>query len=345
MTTSSHHIIQYGAAEIRQREPGVHFLDGFDGPAIDETLWRIWHSNEDTVRMGVEDGQFVIRAIGQVAHNGLWQLNASKYKDLALVGWMDFRDPSGHQNCIIHFCGGEKRRSPDHWVDLAMVDRGDHVEFTLHCALPREISYEKKPLKFARGEQDGFVVKLEMDPSSNTCTAAVLADGRWVAVGDPVVLPLRTVHNEIKIRTTPSLPLGEDEGECEARFDDVRIYPRPETHHVMVRLVTPEGEAVSFKEHPRDWPPQIHVQGQAPRELGDLEVQLLTADGELVSASRSDHFGDYLLPLKEAEWLAYPVAARIRLMLDDKPLGDDLQIEHVGLEGLYPDSVWDVVVK
>ena len=345
MTSPSHHTIQHGAAEIRQRDPGVHFRDGFDGSAVDEKLWRIWHTNKDAVRMTVEDGHFVIRAKGQVAHNGLWQLNASKYKDLALVGWMDFRDPSGHQNCIIHFCGGDKLRSPDHWVDLAMVDRGDHVDFTLHCALPREIGYEKKPLTLARGDDAGFVVKLDMDPSSNTCSGWVLDGGRWVAVGDPVMLPLRTVHNEIKIRSTPGLSLGDDEGQCEARFDDVRIYPRPETHHVMVRLVTPEGEHVSFKEHPRSWPPQIHVEGQAPRELGDLEVQLLTADGELVSASRSDHFGDYLLPLKDAEWLVYPVAARIRLMLDGKRLGDDLPIERAGLDGLYPDSVWDVVVR
>ena len=55
--------------------------------------------------------------------------------------------------------------------------------------------------------------------------------------------------------------------------------------------------------------------------------------------------GHYLLPLKDAPWDAYPVSARVRLLLDGRPFGEDKVIPINGLSGMYPDDVWNLVVE
>ena len=85
--------------------------------------------------------------------------------------------------------------------------------------------------------------------------------------------------------------------------------------------------------------------GQEPRSLEDLTVELWTADGKTrVCAVQSAHFAHYMLPLKNAPWDLYPVAARVRVVLDGKSLGE-VEIAKDGLNGMYPDDVYDVVVR
>jgi hypothetical protein len=55
--------------------------------------------------------------------------------------------------------------------------------------------------------------------------------------------------------------------------------------------------------------------------------------------------GFYLLPLKDAPWDVYPVAAEVRVLLDGTSLGEPLKIECHGLNGLYPDDVYDAVLR
>jgi hypothetical protein len=64
-----------------------------------------------------------------------------------------------------------------------------------------------------------------------------------------------------------------------------------------------------------------------------------TADGKQVASVRSSNMGFYLLPLKDASWDVYPVAAEVRVLLDGKSVGKPLQIECNGMKGLYPDDV------
>lgn len=47
----------------------------------------------------------------------------------------------------------------------------------------------------------------------------------------------------------------------------------------------------------------------------------------------------------DAPWDVYPVAAEVRVLLDGKPLGEPLKIECKGLNGLYPDDVYDAVLR
>jgi hypothetical protein len=87
--------------------------------------------------------------------------------------------------------------------------------------------------------------------------------------------------------------------------------------------------------------------GSGPeRSIEDLTVELRTLDGKtLISSVKSQNMGFYMLPLKGAPWREYPVGCRIRLVVDGKPLGQDAVIECSGLSGLYPDSVYDVVLR
>ena len=55
--------------------------------------------------------------------------------------------------------------------------------------------------------------------------------------------------------------------------------------------------------------------------------------------------GFYLLPLRDAPWDVYPVAAEVRVLLDGKLMGKPLQIECSGMKGLYPDDVYEVVIQ
>ena len=93
------------------------------------------------------------------------------------------------------------------------------------------------------------------------------------------------------------------------------------------------------------WPPKITDLQRRLRSIEDIEVQLRTADGTVVSSIRSAHMGFYLLPLKNAPWDVYPVAAEVQVLLDGKPLGDPLKIECKGLTGLYLDDVYDAVLR
>ena len=55
--------------------------------------------------------------------------------------------------------------------------------------------------------------------------------------------------------------------------------------------------------------------------------------------------GFYLLPLMDASWDVYPVAAEVRVLLGGKPMGKPLQIECSGMKGLYPDDVYEVMIQ
>ena len=75
-------------------------------------------------------------------------------------------------------------------------------------------------------------------------------------------------------------------------------------------------------------------------------MELWTADGKTrVASVQSQLEGWYLLPLKDAPWDLYPQGARIRLLLDGKVWGQEVEIPVRGLDGLYPDDVWDLVVE
>ena len=346
MAEDEHPMIAKGPTEIRLRERGALLMEGFDAEAVDEEEWRIWINNPDSIELRVEDGRLHIEGRGRLTHNGLWQNTTYKYKDVVLMGRMDIRSqgPSPHE-CLLHLCGGDPRRSPDNWIEVAMVDRGETAEFSGFVATGEgNFVQNEYNVVVERGDEDGFLVKLELDAGTNLCTGSVMVEGEWRPVMPPRELPLRTTHCEVKIRRERPDPGGQTT-ESAAWFDDVRIYPRPQTHPVLIRLSNAEGWDPWYIPD-TGWPPRIDIDGKEGRSTTDLALELWTADGEtLVARTTNRYMGHYLLPLKDAPWQSYPVSARVRFIVDGEQFGEDVVIPLDGLDGLYPDDVWDLVIE
>ena len=125
------------AASIRLVEPGAILAEDFDAKDVDRTKWRVWQEHPDRTTVRQENGRLNLTARGPIGHNGLWGLTTAKYKDVVLVGEMDIRSKgSSPHRLALHLCGGDGVRSPDHWVEIDMVDLGDKVRFSPMAALP-----------------------------------------------------------------------------------------------------------------------------------------------------------------------------------------------------------------
>ena len=356
-------VISKGLTIARLKERGAFLSDDFEGKEINKNRWYIWTTNADKVQLYVKNGRFVIEGHGKLSHNGLSSVPHVKYKDVVLVGRMDIKSQGlDHAWCVLHLCGVSREHgpfsspklSPDHSVEITMEDRGDQALFSIVAWLPRGAYKSSYPeLLLPRTESQGFLAKLELDAGNNLCTPWVYDGKSWRQLDDPIELLVRTIHCEIKVlhREAPGLlwtPSGSENAQTTAWFDDVRIYPRPRTHPVMVRLVLKDGSSPLFRTATGTviWPPKFQVAGGPERSVEDIVVQLWTADGKRrISSVQSQLEGWYLLPLKDAPWDLYPQGARIRLLLDGKVWGQEVEIPVRGLDGLYPDDVWDLVLE
>lgn len=340
--------IREGAIQIRPVECGAWLTETFDGAEPNLTIWRVWHSDPARVGLRVAGGRFELTATGAIGHNGLWQLAATKYKDVVLVARLDARTegPDPHP-LALHLCGGDGSHSPDHWTELLMYDQGDQARFSYWSTAPNgAFTFDAASERVLdRTATEGFLAKVEMDGSSNLATTWVHDGRRWQQVGPAVELLLRTVHCEVKLRGGAP-PRGPGETRTTGWFDDVRLYPRPRSHPVGVRLVREDGSPIWSRGAAEAWPPKIRLGDGPERSIEDLSVELWTADGATrVAAVRSQNMGYYMLPLKDAPWDVYPVSARLRVVVDGRPLGQDQLVQVDGLKGLYPDDVWDVVMR
>jgi hypothetical protein len=137
---------------------------------------------------------------------------------------------------------------------------------------------------------------------------------------------------------------GETSTRSDGWFQDVRIYPRAVAHPIMVRLVMRDGSPI-FTREDNSWPPKVQIGDEPPRDLDDLVVELWSADGTTrISHVQSPNFAHYMLSLDHHGWDVFPVSAVIRVSCDGKSLGE-AKILLDGLEGLYPDDVYDVLMQ
>jgi hypothetical protein len=226
-----------------------------------------------------------------------------------------------------------------------MVDLGDRARFFPQSALPEGFNRRSGQfLELPHLPGEGFLCRIDLNGETNLAELWVQAQGGWKRICDPIEVPLRTVHAEVKLNGNLTVKAGAaPETTSQAWFDNVRIYPRPQSHHVGIRLVGAGGDPMYTYE--RGWPPMIMDAAGNVRKISDLQVELRTEDGsQLVASMRSTNFGFYLLPLKDAPWDIYPVAAQVRVLLDGELLGVPLRIESKGSAGLYPDDVYEVLV-
>ena len=336
------------ATAVRLVERGALLIEDFEAPEMNSKIWRLHHRNPDRTTMRQQGGRLELTASGFVQMNGFWGLGGVKHKDLVMVGEMDVRSTGAPPHRLaFHLCGGDGARSPDNWVEILMVDLGTTARFLAGISSP--VGF--KPLKNLTVELphppgEGFLCRIELNGDTNMADLAVKAADGWKRVCEPVELPLRTVHAELKFYgnhgARPAIPT---EVSSRAWFDNVRIYPRSQSHHVGINLVRADGGEI-WERPGGGWPPIIADAAGKSRKITDLKVELRTEDGaQLIASAVSSNFGFYLLPLKEAPWDVYPAAAQIVVLLDGKPLGKPLRIERNGCEGLYPDDVYQVVIE
>ncbi|MCU0963372.1 MAG: hypothetical protein MUF48_25050 [Pirellulaceae bacterium] len=334
------------AVSIRLIERGAILVEDFDSRDLDLTRWRVWQNHPDRTTVRPDGGRLRITARGRIAMEGLWGLTTAKYKDVVLVGEMDIRSTGAAPHRLaLHLCGGDGLRSPDHWVEILMSDLGDKARFFPSTALPAGL--DRRPdqyIELPHPPGQGFLCRLTLSGDTNLTELEVKAPDGWRRICDPIELPLRTVHTEVKLHSQLGSARGDKETTSQAWFDNVRIYPRPPSHHIGIRLVRPDGNHIWVRQN-GGWPPKITDPQGRLRSIEDIEVQLRTEDGTVVSSVRSAHMGFYLLPLKDAPWDVYPVAAEVRVLLDGTSLGEPLKIECHGLNGLYPDDVYDAVLR
>ena len=110
-------------------------------------------------------------------------------------------------------------------------------------------------------------------------------------------------------------------------------------------MPSPQGLASWFAiAHPRyrTLLGQLLVAGTIGSGLAYLDNYLLSALTGALSGAAAD---GALLSLAKTPWDVYPVGARVRIKLDGEQLGEDAIIPLNGLDGLYPDAVWDIVLE
>ncbi len=338
-------VVSKGVVAVQRLEKGVLFADAFERGAIGVDDWRIWVSEPDRVDLAVKDGRFYVHGTGPLSHNGLWLKHNFENKDIVLIGRMDIRsDGSTPHHAVLHLCGGDMPRSPDHWVEVVVRDAGDQAYFSVGAALPEGFFNAGEPIAVPRPVAGGFLVKLELNGSANLCVASVLDGDRWRRIGNPLKLQVRTTHCEIKLHRQHGSDIAAKPTVSEAWFDDVRMYPRPESNPVLLRMVLLNGADVWYLPE-NGWPPRININGKE-HELAELVVELWTADGKVcVDRVQSPIMGHYMLSLEHAPWDEYPVEARVRVFLDGRQLGNDAMIDVDGLDGLYPNDVWNVIFE
>ena len=343
-TDTRYPVIHKGVAGIKLRERGALLSEAFAGTSVDEKKWRIWHSDPKSVTFSLENDRFIIHGTNRIHYNGLWSLNPRRFKDVTLVGRINIKTQGpGKHSLLLHLCGGDMPVSPDHWVEVAMTDIDqDSARFHVNATVEKGAYKERgKAITLARGNNKGFLARLSLDGSRNLCTTEVRdTKGRWREIVKPIPLNLRTTHCEVKMSGGSSQNPGMPTTSI-GWFEDVRIYPRAVSHPVLVRLVMRDGKPPYYRVN-GGWPPKIRIGDERPRNLDDLVVELWTEDGTAcVSRVQSPNFAHYMLPLDHDDWDVFPVGAVIRVSCDGKSLGETA-ITLKGLNGLYPDDVYDV---
>jgi hypothetical protein len=322
---------------------GAPIRDAFDAPAIDETSWRIWRSDPERLETFQKDGRYWIRIRGAAGYNGLVSRATMQTRDVVAVCRAGVRSEEGARHAaIIHLCGSGKE-SPDHWYEIGLNagPKGSvRVAATVSVPERNRAGYRGGYDLPAPADGEGYLIKIACDGASHRCTGFARVGAEWWQIGDPFEVPARTTRLEVKTSGTESGPGGST-----IWFDDCRVYSRPETHYVTVRLRTtadgsPGIDSAAGRNACRD------ADG---REIPDcaFTVELRTADGAtLIDASDTGAgFGYALLRLDRAPWDLYPVAAILRVLANGRQIGPDHVIATRGVEGLYPDDVYAITVR
>lgn len=328
---------------LRLISSGAPIRDSFDGKAIDENAWRIWRSDPERLETWQRDGRYWIRIRGAAGYNGLVSRESVQTRDVVAVCRAGIASEEGAKHAaIVHLCGSGKE-SPDHWyeVGLSAGSKGS-VRASAAVSIPESNrgGYRGGYDLPAPEGAEGYLIKIVCEGASHQCAGYARVREEWWQLGEPFEVPARSARLEVKTSGTES-----GAGASTIWFDDCRLYPRPETHYVTVRLVTQDGGNPGIRSDNgrmtcRD------EKGQEIRECSFI-VELRTPDGATLidSSDTGASFGFALLKLDRAPWDLYPAGAVVRVLANGRQIGPDHTIAARGVEGLYPDDVYSITLR
>ena len=322
---------------------GAAIRDDFEAPRIDLKLWRPWISDPNGFTHEQSGGRYRMKVMGRAGYNGLVSLTDMASRDVVAICRTGIESTKGAQHSsLVHLCGSGPW-SPDHWIEVQLRDAdGKTARATSVVAVPpaQRQGYRGSYL-LPHPARDGYLVKVECDGATNRCAGHVKVVEEWWQIGEAFEVPARRTRLELKTAGP------EREGRQSALwFDDCRVYPRPESHYVSVTLERADGRGPGARS--REGGGQICFDpANRPIADCDLTVRLFAADGGALVAETETGtaFGYAMLGLRAAPWDTYPAAALIRVFANGQQVGPDHPIEMKGVEGLYPDDVYRLVLR
>ena len=318
---------------------GAFMRDAFDADAIDDALWAVNLANPGAAAVAPSGGRLKIHLEGRAGYNGLAGRTRVESRDVVLVARMGIDAAAkGNHRALLHLCGSDGL-SPDNWFEVAMGRVGSGSTVYLNLSSPEHeerAGIGEIPLEGLAAE--GRLFQITCDPAAHACRGYARVGDAWSPIGGGFEIPARTTRVELKAEGWNGA--GES---STIWFDDVRLYPSPETHYVSVRLRRAYGGAIGLGAGGR-WPPLAFDAGSLPLEEGDVTVRLYSRDGvtlvDEAVVTLVDGFA--LLRLDASPWDVYPVGAVVRVYIRGAQAGPDHVIESAGVEGLYPDDVYEV---
>lgn len=322
--------------QARKHVSGALIAEDFDGPALDMDLWRIW---QEDVGLAVEQkqGNLVISGrTGKVREiskfppkrfTGLVSKARFFPPDAVLVAKMKvpggIKSSSGLERYMVHYCGA----TPDYftevifgrdlhgWSGWSFIARSlyAYYEFGDVTQAPEDYLPE---LVGERNPDDWQLVKIDYDSSTQTSRGYLWAPSAvaWHRIGKPQHLFLSSVQVELKVN------IPQDDLNVEVRFDDCRLYRKPETTPVRILV------------YKQPQPPGFVFPG--------VSVRLYEANGRtLIGKGVTNHNGVCSISLSSR--LTYPIAAVIKIDRGEESLGS-AEIRSSGVQGLYPGDLWVV---
>lgn len=316
----------YGAqvqrAELELLRCGAIYRDDFSSGSPSGRPWRIWPSPKgEGSFVRFENGEFRASAAGVV-----WGRTTDG--DCAVAADVAHEPGTARYYCQqVHLCAGAGG-SADYSVQGLLTTDGKRAYCVseYHTEPGTEgvtLGYVRDPKNAVDGVSwvdDGRLRTVLVERNAETQLGTVYArpDAEWVQCGRPRRFPYGGLGVELK--TYARIANGKP---AIGRWDNYRIYPRPGSHCVCVRIVAQDGR---------------------PIDEPGLTIQFLDRDGDALVSHVRVHQGKALLPLRDASWIGYPVSCRLRLVRGASLCGEGV-IESRGVDGLYPADAWEMKVQ